>query len=160
MKNPLRKINIISNSAVETKHIGVALGQFLKPGAVVALQGKLGAGKTTMVQGIAKGLGVAPEKNVSSPTFVLIHEYKGREKIYHLDWYRLGRVEGADEAMAEECFASKAVTLVEWPERGRVLIPSRAVVVKLSHRGPESRSVSVQFSEKPSPKLLQALKKR
>ena len=112
-----------------------------------------------MVKGIAKGLGVASEKTVSSPTFVLIHEYSGRGTVYHLDWYRLPKVQGADEAMAEECFSSKAVTLVEWPERGRALLPSGTVRIGLSHRGPRSRLISVSFPEAPAPELLKALKK-
>ena len=153
------RISLISNSAAKTKQIGKALGKYFLPGTVVTLQGALGAGKTTLVKGIAKGLGVASEKAVSSPTFVLIHEYAGREKIYHLDWYRLPRVEGADEAMAEECFASQAVTLVEWPERGRSLIPLKSVRIRLTHRGPASRLISVSFPRPPVPALLKALKR-
>ena len=153
------KLNLKSKSAAETKRIGRLLGKYFSSGTVVALQGELGAGKTTLVKGIAKGLGVASEKSVSSPTFVLIHEYAGREKVFHLDWYRLSRVEGADESMAEECFASSGVTLVEWPERGHSLLPSRAVRIRLSHRGPKSRLIAVSFPAAPAPALLKALKR-
>ena len=154
-----KKIKLVSNSAAQTKKIGKILGKSLLPGTVVALQGELGSGKTTLVKGIAKGLGVASEKMVSSPTFVLIHEYAGREKIYHLDWYRLRTVEGTDEALAEECFNSQAVTLVEWSERGRDLIPRKALTVKLSHRGSSLRSILISFPVSPAPELLKALKK-
>ena len=152
------KLTLISDSASKTKRIGRLLGKHLTPGAVVALQGELGAGKTTLAKGIAKGLGVASERSVSSPTFVLIHEYAGRGRVFHLDWYRLGRVEGADEAMAEECFASGGVTLVEWPERGGSLLPALAVRVRLAHHGPKSRTIAVSFPQAPVPALLKALK--
>ncbi len=153
-----KKITVVSQSAAQTKRIGTLLGKFLTPGAVVALKGELGSGKTTMVKGIAKGLGVASEKIVSSPTFVLIHEYAGREKIYHLDWYRLNSVEGMDKALAEECFNSKGVTLVEWPERGREVIPRQAIAVHLSHQALHSRKISILFPESPKAEVLKELK--
>lgn len=155
----MKKIILRTDSPQKTKRIGKILGKYFSSGAVVALQGELGAGKTTLVKGIAKGLGVASEKTVSSPTFVLIHEYVGCKKIYHLDWYRLPRVEGADESMAEECFASQGVTLVEWPERGRSLLPSRTVRIQLSHKGPRSRLITLTFPQSPAPAFLKALKK-
>ena len=158
-KSLMKKITLISNSAAQTKRIGKILGKFLLPGSVVALQGELGSGKTTLVKGIAKGLGVASEKMVSSPTFVLIHEYEGREKIYHLDWYRLRAVEGTDESLAEECFNSQAVTLVEWPERGKTLIPRKALAIQLSHCGLRSRNILVSFPASPAPELLKELKR-
>ncbi len=155
----MKKILLHTDSAEKTKRIGRIIGKHLLPGAVVTLQGELGAGKTTLVKGIAKGLGLASEKIVSSPTFVLIHEYTARKKIYHIDWYRLRSVEGADEALAEECFASDSITLVEWPERGKSLIPLNAVAIRISHRGFCSRSLEIFFPTRPAPQFLKALKK-
>lgn len=137
-------LKIITGSAADTKKAGQALGRCLKPRDVVALSGQLGAGKTTFVKGVAKGLGVRSEKDVSSPTFVLIHEYKGRVPVYHLDWYRLDKVAGADAALAEECFEDEAVTLVEWPERGKGVMPGKRIDVKISHRGPRSREIRIR----------------
>lgn len=153
------KITLVSRSATETKKVGRMLGKYLLPGTVVALRGELGSGKTTLVKGIARGLGVVSEKIVSSPTFVLIHEYEGRVKVYHLDWYRLRSVKGPDEALAEECFTPRAVTLVEWPERGKFLIPSKAIKIKLSHRGPRERNISVSLPASTAPGLLNRLEK-
>ena len=128
-----------SASADETKKLGEGIGRLLKPGAVVALTGELGAGKTTMVKGIAKGLGVRDENKVSSPTFVLIHEYEGRAKIFHIDWYRLAAVQGADEESALECFERPdAVTIVEWPERAPHLLPESALRVTITHSEKEN----------------------
>ena len=135
---------ITTCSAAETKKVGRALGLRLKPKDVVTLRGQLGSGKTTLVKGIAKGLGVRSEKEVASPTFVLIHEYRGRFPVFHLDWYRLGRVEGPDEAFAEECFEGKGVTLVEWPERGSAILPQERIEVKILHRGPSSRNIQIR----------------
>ena len=132
-----------TKSALETKKIGVQLGKKLKAGDVVALHGELGSGKTTLVKGIAKGLGVRGEKTVSSPTFVLVHEYKGRVPVYHIDWYRLDKVTGQDAQSAEECFDSKAVTLVEWAERGKELLPKNCMQVRLGHGGADKRTIHI-----------------
>lgn len=112
-------------------------------GDVVTLEGSLGSGKTTLAKGIARGLAVRSEAEVTSPTFTLIHEYEGREKIYHIDWYRLRAVRGADARLAEECFASKAVTLVEWPERGRRVLPSERIEIRLRHAGERARHIKI-----------------
>ena len=156
MRNSLK---LISRSAAETKKIGKILGKYLKTGDVVALQGPLGSGKTTLAKGMAKGLGVLSDRQVSSPSFVLIHEYQGREKIYHLDWYRLKSVKDADADLARECLGAQAVTFVEWPQRGRKLLPSDAVHIYLSHRGPGSRRLYFSFPAKTNSGVLQALKK-
>jgi tRNA threonylcarbamoyladenosine biosynthesis protein TsaE len=140
-----RSLRVLSRNAQETKAIGRTLAKFLKAGDIVAVEGPLGAGKTTLVQGLAKGLGVRSEKSISSPTFVLMHEYHGREKIYHLDWYRLEKVQDADAAMAEECFNARAITLVEWSERGGSLIPKNAIRVRIRHAGADHRRVEMSF---------------
>ena len=133
----------LSRSEAETRKIAKTLAAGLEAGAVVALHGDLGAGKTTFVKGVAEGLGVKSRTAVSSPTYVVIHQDEGRLRIYHLDWYRLERVEGVDAALAQECFDADAVTLVEWPERGEELLPKDHWTVKITHKGPTSRSVEV-----------------
>ena len=152
------RLTFISHSPSQTKKIGERLGRKLQAGDVVALQGELGAGKTTLAKGLAKGLGVRTEKSVCSPTFVLIHEYQGREKIYHLDWYRLRSVRDADEDLARECFQAHAVTLVEWPERGRRLLPAQTLRIRLSHQGRELRRLQFLFPAQIRARLRRALK--
>ena len=134
----------VSRSATQTKKIARQLGQRLRCGDVVTLSGDLGAGKTTFAKGLAKALGVRSEREVSSPTFVLIHEYAGRLPVYHLDWYRLETVTGSDRRMAEECFDGEGVTIVEWPERGKALLPAERIEVRLRHTGPASRVVEIR----------------
>ena len=148
-----------SHSSAETKKIGNSIGRLLKAGDVVTLRGELGAGKTTLVKGMGRGLGIG-EKEVASPTYVLIHEYAGREKIFHIDWYRLETVEDADELFAEECFSSKAVTLVEWPERGKKILPKERFEIELSHEGANSRLIRIVPKGKRYQELLRELKNK
>lgn len=141
--NKLKKQQWISRSAEETQSIGHQIAQQLRSGDVVALRGELGAGKTTLVKGIACGLGVSSVEEISSPTYVLIHEYQGRQKVYHLDWYRLEAVLGADAALAQECFDSKGITLVEWPERGETLLPQPHWQINLKHQDEKTRKIEM-----------------
>ena len=152
-------VKIVSRSVSETKRIGKKMGRLLKTGDVVALEGELGAGKTTLVKGIALGLGVRNEDEVMSPTFVLIHEYQGREKIYHLDWYRLKKVSGTDLALAEECLSSPSVCLVEWPQRGRGLLPRAAIRVRIDFSGPKFRKIQISARDARHAAWIKALKK-
>jgi tRNA threonylcarbamoyladenosine biosynthesis protein TsaE len=99
------------------------LAPLLQPGDVLALEGDLGAGKTTFTQGVAKGLGI--ETYIDSPTFTLIKEYHGRLPLYHMDVYRL---EGADEDLGwDEYFYGDGVTLVEWASRIKQLMPEKTI---------------------------------
>ena len=144
MKKKTSSQKKLSRSEAETRKIGKTLAGRLTAGSVVALYGDLGAGKTTFVKGVAEGLGVKSKAAVSSPTYVVIHEYRGRLKVYHLDWYRLKRVEGVDAALAQECFDADAVTLVEWPERGEELLPENHLKVRIHHAGLENRRIEVE----------------
>ena len=136
-------IKLRTSSAQETRKVGEKIGKGLKAGDVVALEGPLGAGKTTLVKGIAKGLGVKDKREVVSPTFVLIHEYEARERIYHMDWYRLSKVEGQDRLLAEECFNSRGVTLVEWADRGKDILPKGCIKITLEYKGLEKRIIKI-----------------
>ena len=106
---------IITRSAEETIELGRKIGTILKPDEVVALTGQLGAGKTTLIQGIAEGLGV--KDYVTSPSFIIINEYQGRFPFYHVDLYRLD--EGAEvlDLGIEEYFDRGGVCVIEWAER-------------------------------------------
>lgn len=139
-----RPVIALSRSAVETLRLGKRLGKALPGAGVLLLEGDLGAGKTTLAKGVAASQGV-PSGEVTSPTFVLINEYDGRSrKVYHIDWYRLERVEGNDLDLSEECFADEAaLSIVEWPQRGRSLLPREYVRVKLKHQGGDRRRVEI-----------------
>src|SRR6516165_3565559 len=122
-----------------TTALGRRLGELLFPGAVVALVGPLGAGKTHLVRAVAEGLGVADGRVVSSPTFVLIQEYDARLPVYHFDAYRL-RGEGEfSDLGAHEYFESNGVCLVEWADRVHDCLPAEQLRVELTVTGETSR---------------------
>lgn len=132
----------------ETITLGRALGTLLRAGDFLALSGPLGAGKTQFIKGVAAGLEVPDEEPVVSPTFVLVREYVGRLKLYHVDAYRLG---GADELLAlglEEMMTDpEAVVAVEWADRVAEAVPAPACRIALAHHSPESRRVCVLWSD-------------
>src|SRR5438128_9161909 len=127
----------ITRSDDETRAIGEALGRHLEPGDVVCLTGPLGAGKTTLAQGIARGLDV--EDVVNSPTFTLVQEYAGRLPVYHLDVYRLSGPEEAADLAIPELLAEGGVLMVEWPERITSLLPDDRLELRLEPEGDARR---------------------
>lgn len=139
----------VTNSAAETQELGAALGAALAPGDLVAFRGDLGAGKTCMIQGLCRGLGV--EGQVNSPTFILINEYHGTLPVYHFDLYRLGGPDELEDLGADEYFYGSGVCLVEWPERAGGLLPGCRREVELEYLGPERRRVTIRtIDEEPS----------
>ncbi len=130
----------ITHSEAATIDAGRTLGRRLSPGAVVLLEGPLGAGKTAFVRGLAEGLGCDGE-DVSSPTFTIVQEYRGRVTLQHVDLYRLGPAEVDDLAL--EDLMEGAVTAVEWPDRWREP-PADAVVVKIEPLGGDRRNIEVR----------------
>jgi tRNA threonylcarbamoyladenosine biosynthesis protein TsaE len=119
----------VTKSPAETEALGEKLAERLKPGAVVALYGGMGAGKTALTRGIARGLGIA--EGVSSPTFALVHEYEGRLPVYHFDMYR---VESWDDLYSTGFFDyldAGGIMIVEWSENIENAIPDGAIRVTL-----------------------------
>ncbi|MGI8746431.1 MAG: tRNA (adenosine(37)-N6)-threonylcarbamoyltransferase complex ATPase subunit type 1 TsaE [Bryobacteraceae bacterium] len=125
----MKSRNWISHSEEETIAIGEAIAGELPGKSAVLLIGNLGAGKTTLAKGIVKGLGAAAEEEVSSPTFPLIHEYGAA--VYHIDLYRLDRIEEVRTLGLEEIFEREAVVLVEWGERFLEWMPRERVEIRL-----------------------------
>jgi tRNA threonylcarbamoyladenosine biosynthesis protein TsaE len=115
----------------ETFACGHAIADALHPGMVVSLTAPLGGGKTTLVQGIARGCGVPAAIPVTSPTFTLLNIYAGRCPIYHFDWYRLASGGGLETLGVEEYFDGDGVSLVEWGERFPLFLPPGTVHVEM-----------------------------
>lgn len=133
---------LTSTRPEDTEAIGERLAGTLGPGAVVALTGELGAGKTCFVQGLARGLGVATR--ATSPTFVLVNEYRGRLPVHHVDAYRVaGPAELVDVGLLE-LIAGDGVTVVEWADRAMALLPDDAVHVHIEGLGDEPRTVTIR----------------
>jgi tRNA threonylcarbamoyladenosine biosynthesis protein TsaE len=137
-----------------TAVFGQRLATHVFRGAVIALIGPLGAGKTHLVRAIAEGLGVVDSRVVSSPTFVLIQEYEGRLPIYHFDAYRLGGESDFDELGAHEYFQSAGVCLVEWADRVPRSMPAERLEVHLTVVGETSRRAELTAHGRPYEEIL------
>lgn len=135
---------LVSHSAEETRAVGERLGARLGPGAVVACIGELGAGKTCFLQGLARGLGV--ESPVTSPTFVLINEYRGRLPVHHLDAYRTESLTEVLDLGIEELMHGDGVTVIEWADKLLPLLPAHAIIVSIDGLGDEPRRIVIQES--------------
>jgi tRNA threonylcarbamoyladenosine biosynthesis protein TsaE len=110
---------------------------------VLALCGELGAGKTCLTQGIARGLGVPEAYRVTSPTFTIINEYPGRFRLYHLDLYRLTGVQDLDGIGFEDCLSDKAVVVMEWAEKIREVLPENTIFIFLTYIDESRREIVV-----------------
>lgn len=137
-------MKLISNSVKDTIGIGERLGRKLKAGDVVALIGDLGAGKTVLTKGIARGVGVSRTRYVNSPTFVIAKEYEGRIPLYHLDVYRLADTSAVDAESYEEYFYGRGVTVIEWADKIRKLLPKKYTEVSLSQAGEGKRKIEIR----------------
>lgn len=134
----------ISKSVKETLHLGEKLAKCFKKGDFVALIGDLGSGKTVLTKGIAKGLGVKSARYVNSPTFVIIKEYKGRLPLYHFDLYRLDHPGLLDAENFEEYFYGDGVTVVEWADKIKGLLPKKRWEIRMSVSGEDKRNINIK----------------
>lgn len=131
---------IVSLSADMTRQAGERLGRCLIAGDVVGLIGELGSGKTTFVQGVAKGLGIAPEL-VRSPTFVLVREYAGHPPMIHVDGYRLEDAQSVRWLDVEWVFSSRKVTVIEWADRVAACLPEDYLELRFAHHTAHQRTL-------------------
>jgi tRNA threonylcarbamoyladenosine biosynthesis protein TsaE len=125
------KVGVTTGSAEQTRSLAAELARALPPDATLALHGDLGVGKTTFVQGLARGLGVA--EHVTSPTFAIYSVYRGRERrLVHLDAYRLEHERQIEALLLEEFLISPWCLAIEWPEKIAALLPADAWQLTLS----------------------------
>jgi len=136
-------ISIELLSLQHTKTLGNVLGRIVQPGDVITLGGSLGAGKTFLTQAIGLGLGVDPRIYITSPTFSLLHEYKGRIPLYHMDLYRLGSESEIESLGLPEYFYGEGLTVIEWPERLGSLMPKERLHIDLLISGESSRTAKL-----------------
>lgn len=149
-------MRVVTSSSFETEALGERLGALLRAGDMLALYGDLGAGKTTLVRGLARGLGAADR--VASPTFVLMHVYEGRVPVYHFDAYRLS---GASDLLgigADEYLEGDGVAVVEWSERAEGILPPERVDVHLAMgEGPDERVLRFQGRGRRGAEIVEGL---
>ena len=135
----------LSKSVNQTLKIGKELARKLSGGEIILLSGSLGAGKTVLAKGIAQGLGI-DKHNVVSPTFVFLRVYQGKHSLNHFDFYRVKSVKEILALGYEEYFYSDAVTVIEWPQRLKFLLPKEFLKIKLIVKTKASRLL--EFSAK------------
>jgi tRNA threonylcarbamoyladenosine biosynthesis protein TsaE len=135
---------IITHSPEETITFGRALAELLAPPKLVLLRGDLGAGKTTLVKGIAAGFEAAEEEDVTSPTFTLVHEYRGpRASLYHIDLYRVDTLRELETLGLDDLRSDVSVLLIEWGEKFARLVRERDLEIALEREGEDGRRIRV-----------------
>jgi tRNA threonylcarbamoyladenosine biosynthesis protein TsaE len=132
-----------SVSEGQSLDVGRLIGERLEAGDVVALWGELGAGKTLLTRGIARGLGIPPGIHITSPTFTIINEYGGRLHLYHLDLYRIAGVDDLETVPWREALFGGGVAVVEWPEQLGDALPEERLDIFLEIAGEDVRVIRV-----------------
>ncbi len=145
----------ISRSPEQTQLMGQRLGSLAEPGDVILLTGDLGAGKTTLTQGIAWGLGV--DEYAASPSFVLVREHHGRLPLYHVDLYRLENLAEIDDLGLDEYFYGRGVSVVEWAERAPGLLPPERLLIGIRLANLSERTLELVPSGKRYVRLAEQL---
>jgi tRNA threonylcarbamoyladenosine biosynthesis protein TsaE len=151
-----RSLDFISHSAEQTQRIGERLGRLLQGGDLVCLEGELGTGKTCLVQGIGRGLGIVSA--IASPTFIIASEYpvpNHRYKFYHIDLYRIETLAEARAAGLEDYFYGDGICVIEWAERVRELLPEERLWITLHYIGDTKRALLFKPQGKRYEELLQ-----
>lgn len=154
-----RTLEFTSRSPEQTRRLGARLGTLLQPGDLVCLSGDLGAGKTTLAQGLAQGWGSLDQ--VSSPTFVLVNEYRrpDGQRLYHLDAYRLASAWEAEDLDLDRMLESGAL-VVEWPERIKAVLPRQCFWIDLRWVADEQRAMTFAIQGERYEQLLADFRKR
>ncbi len=137
------ELTLISESIEDTLNIGRIIGKNLSGGDVVALIGDLGSGKTCITQGIALGIGIPEEYRITSPTFTLINEYPGKITLYHIDIYRLSGPQDLEDMGYEEYFYGDGVTIIEWAEKIKDILPKKCLHVYLRYLDENKREIKI-----------------
>jgi tRNA threonylcarbamoyladenosine biosynthesis protein TsaE len=138
MKPESGSLIIETSGPDESIEAGALLGRRLRGGEVIAMTGDLGAGKTTFIRGLARGLGI-PEDEISSPTFVYVHEHRGRLPLAHIDLFRAGGADDLPGIGVLDYFTEPWTAAVEWAEKGAPYLPGDAITIRFGETGDPSR---------------------
>lgn len=139
----MKKGNFLTYNPEETEALGAELGATLAPGSVIALSGDLGAGKTTLIKGVAQGCQAAAGHEVNSPTFTYLNIYPGAKPLYHFDLYRLKGVKDFLDLGFDEFLASDGICCLEWAHRISDLLPKRTIFIHILSIDPTSREITI-----------------
>ena len=148
-------VELVSHGPEQTQQLGTRLGELCLPGDIFLLVGDLGAGKTCLTQGIAWGLGIT--EYTASPTFVLMRELYGRLPLYHIDLYRLDRIEEIADLGLDDYFYGNGICVVEWADKGLSILPAEHMLVNISYLADTERNLQFKASSGRYRKLLAQL---
>ena len=154
-----RTLEIISPTPQETERIGLLLGKMLTRGDVIALSGELGSGKTTLVRGLAQGMGFHGAE-VASPSFTLVNEYEGPLPLFHIDLYRLGDERDLREIGYEEYISETGVVVIEWADRVPNAVPRESFWITLQYRDAERREIVIHAHGIRYEKIIEELRRK
>jgi tRNA threonylcarbamoyladenosine biosynthesis protein TsaE len=139
-RETVKSLEMVSNSAAQTRNMGMKLGKSAAAGDVILLVGPLGAGKTCLTQGIAHGLGI--HEYTASPSFVLVREYQGKLPLYHIDLYRLDKIEEVTQLGLDDYLYGNGVCVVEWADKGLGVLPEEHLLIEMQIVSPLKRRLS------------------
>lgn len=142
-KNTLAMKKYISNGADETTKIGFSIGRLLRPGDVVGLYGELGAGKTTIIKGIAGALGI-DAREITSASFTMISEYDTTPPFSHIDLYRIENENELSELGLWEYIGGDSISAIEWAEKAATMLPEEMIRVTLVYTGENTREITIE----------------
>lgn len=154
-------LTLNSSSPEETRKLGMRLGKLAQPGDVFLLTGELGAGKTCLTQGIAWGLGI--EEYALSPTFVIMRELRPSKKgltLYHIDLYRLDKIEESLDLGLDDYFYGNGVCVVEWADRAPAILPKDRLLIKIDYLSDTSRRLRLESRGKRYAEIIKHLAKQ
>jgi tRNA threonylcarbamoyladenosine biosynthesis protein TsaE len=143
MKNE-NLISIITCSADETFAFARKIGEKLREGDILALSGELGSGKTCFTGGLARGLGVSENYQITSPTFTLVNEYPAKHRLFHFDVYRLNDYSDLDDLGYDEFIAGYGVVVIEWAEKIAPIIPETAIFINFEYIDENKRKITIK----------------
>jgi tRNA threonylcarbamoyladenosine biosynthesis protein TsaE len=150
-------LELVSHSPEETQRLGRRLGEIAQPGDVFLLVGDLGSGKTCLTQGIAWGLGI--KEYALSPSFVIIRELYGRLPLYHIDLYRLDRIEESMDLGLDDYLYGPGVCVVEWAEKALSLMPQERLLIRMDYLSDTERRLCLEASGRRYSKIVSQVKK-
>ena len=147
---------IITKSEKDTRKLGTKIGELIKPGQIILLSGELGSGKTILVKGIGRALGI-DENEVTSPSYTLIHEYQGNYPLYHMDLYRLNSADELYDIGFEEYLEKRGIIVIEWPEIADEILLSDFLKLKFKILNINKRKILIEACGKKSSKVKEGL---
>ena len=158
MNKEASRLSVLSCNPEETFSIGKIIGEHLTQGDVLALMGELGSGKTCFTHGVARGIGVSEEFLITSPSFTLINEYRGKINLYHFDLYRLHGLQDMEDLGYEEYLFGEGVSVIEWADKMKDALPEETLCITFQYLDENRREIVISGDKERIAQISNALK--